>query len=60
MTPELILRAERTGRVVREVTAEFRRREHGRGHYGRPKDILWTLRDMALLRIHTWLRGWRA
>lgn len=58
VTPELILRAERTGGRVVEVRAEFRRREHGRGHFGRPKDILWTLRDMLALRLHTWLRGW--
>ncbi len=58
VTPELILRAERTGRVVREVPAEFRRRQAGRAHFGRPRDIAWTLRDMAALRVSTWLRGW--
>ena len=58
VTPELILRAERTGRRVVEVRTEFRRRERGRAHFGRPKDILWTLRDMVALRIATWLRGW--
>jgi glycosyltransferase involved in cell wall biosynthesis len=60
VTPELILRAERTGRCVREVPAPFRRRERGRAHFGRPKDILWTLRDMLRLRWHTWWRGWEA
>jgi glycosyltransferase involved in cell wall biosynthesis len=60
VTPELILRAERSGRRVREVAADFLRRERGRAHFGRPKDILWTLRDLARLRIHTWLRGWEA
>ena len=60
VTPELILRAERGGWRVREVTAEFRRRERGTGHFGRPSDIAWTLRDMGRLRLHTWLRGWRA
>lgn len=59
VTPELILRAERSGRAVREVEAEFRRRERGKTHFGRPKDILWTLRDMARLRVRTWLRGWQ-
>jgi glycosyltransferase involved in cell wall biosynthesis len=58
VTPELILRAERTGRRVAEVTAHFQRRERGKAHFGRPKDILWTLRDMLALRVHTWLRGW--
>ena len=58
VTPELILRAERMGRRVREVCVEFRRREAGRGHFGRPKDIVWTLRDMLRLRLRTWWRGW--
>jgi glycosyltransferase involved in cell wall biosynthesis len=58
VTPELILRAERTGKRVREVPAEFRKRQIGSGHFGKPKDILWTLRDMLRLRVHTWLGGW--
>ena len=58
VTPELILRAEHTGARVREVDAEFRSRHAGRAHFGRPKDILWTLKDMLRLRLHTWLRGW--
>lgn len=60
VTPELILRAERTGRCVREVPAEFLRRERGKAHFGRPRDILWTLRDMARLRVRTWLFGWES
>jgi glycosyltransferase involved in cell wall biosynthesis len=60
VTPELILRAERTGRCVRQVPAAFLRRERGRAHFGRPKDILWTLRDMLRLRALTWWRGWEA
>jgi glycosyltransferase involved in cell wall biosynthesis len=58
VTPELILRAERGGRRVVEVEAEFRRRPAGRAHFGRPRDILWTLRDMLRLRLHTVFRGW--
>ena len=60
VTPELILRAERSGLRVREVPVEFRRRERGRGHFGRLDDIAWTLGDMARLRWRTWLRGWQA
>ena len=60
VTPELILRAERTGRRVREVRAEFRKREAGEAHFGRLHDILWTLKDMLRLRLRTWLRGWDA
>jgi glycosyltransferase involved in cell wall biosynthesis len=58
VTPELILRAERTGKRVREVGAVFQRREAGRGHFGKPKDVLWTLGDMARLRWSVWRRGW--
>jgi glycosyltransferase involved in cell wall biosynthesis len=58
ITPELILRAERGGARVREVEAEFRRREAGKAHFGKPRDIAWTLRDMLRLRIRTWVRGW--
>jgi dolichol-phosphate mannosyltransferase len=57
VTPELILRAERTGRVVRQVTAEFRRREAGTAHFGKLQDITWTLVDMLRFRVHTWVRG---
>jgi SAM-dependent methyltransferase len=60
VTPELIIRAERAGLRVREVEAEFRRREAGRAHFGKPRDIWWTLRDMLRLRLRTWLRGWEA
>lgn len=58
VTPELILRAERSGRRVREVGAVFQRREAGKGHFGKPKDVLWTLQDMLRLRLSVWLRGW--
>jgi glycosyltransferase involved in cell wall biosynthesis len=60
VTPELILRAEHARQRVESVRAEFRSRERGKAHFGRPKDILWTLRDMLALRIHTWSRGWDA
>ena len=59
VTPELILRAQHGGRVVREVEAEFRRREAGKAHFGKLDDILWTLKDMLRLRLHTWQRGWQ-
>ena len=58
VTPELIMRAERTGKRVREVEAEFRARVAGKAHFGRPRDILWTLRDMVVFRLRTWLWGW--
>jgi len=59
VTPELILRAEHTGRRVVEVDAEFRRRKAGKAHFGRPKDIAWTLKDMLKLRARTLRFGWK-
>ncbi len=59
ITPELILRSEHCGRRVVELEAQFSRRKHGRAHFGRPKDILWTLCDMLRLRIHTAIGGWQ-
>ncbi len=58
VTPELILRSEKNGYRVIEIEVVFRRREAGSAHFGRPKDILWTLRDLIRLRVVTWLRGW--
>lgn len=58
VTPELILRAEHAGFRVVELETTFQRRMAGKAHFGRPKDILWTLRDMLRLRFSTWLRGW--
>jgi dolichol-phosphate mannosyltransferase len=58
VTPELILRSEKTGHRVIEIEIPFQRREAGKAHFGKPKDILWTLRDLARLRIVTWFRGW--
>jgi len=60
LTPELILRAEHTGKRVCEVEVPFRKREAGRAHFGRLPDILWTLKDMLRLRLWTWMKGWEA
>ena len=60
VTPELILRLQHGGYRVREVEVEFRHRQAGSAHFGRPKDILWTLSDMFRLRLRTWRRGWEA
>lgn len=60
ITPELILRAARTGRKVVEVTAEFRRREAGKAHFGKLHDIMWTLKDMLRLRFLTLVKGWNS
>ena len=60
ITPELILRAEHTGKDVRYVDVIFRKREAGKAHFGRLPDILWTLKDMLRLRLYTWRKGWAA
>jgi hypothetical protein len=43
---------------VIEIEIPFQCREAGKAHFGKPKDILWTLRDLVRLRIVTWFRGW--
>lgn len=58
VTPELIIRAERSGRRVREVTIEFRRRTGGKAHFGKLHDIMWTLKDMLRFRLAAWRHGW--
>lgn len=58
VTPELILRSEKCGFRVIEIEVPFRHREAGKAHFGKPKDILWTLRDLSRLRVVTWIRGW--
>ncbi len=46
VTPETLIRARDGGMRIAEVTAPFHRRERGQAHYGKPRDILWTLSDM--------------
>ena len=58
VTPEIIIRAERTGRRVCQERVEFRKREAGKPHFGKIRDIAWTLRDMFRLRLTTFIRGW--
>jgi glycosyltransferase involved in cell wall biosynthesis len=57
-TPELILRAEHTGKRVIEIVADFQRRDAGAHHFGKPKDIAWTALDLLRLRWHTLWHGW--
>lgn len=58
-TPELILRAERTGKRVIEIAVDFQRREAGTHHFGKLKDITWTALDLLRLRWRTLWRGWQ-
>lgn len=47
VTPELLIRAQDHGFKIAQVTLPFLPREHGEAKYGKPRDILWTLADMA-------------
>jgi dolichol-phosphate mannosyltransferase len=58
VTPELVLRAARRGFRVRAVPARFQRREAGRAHFGSWRYVVWTLGDLARLRVSTWRHGW--
>lgn len=53
VTPELIIRAKRSGYRIVEIEANFHRRQFGSGNFGKPRDILWTLSDM----LSFWLEG---
>lgn len=53
VTPELIIRAHKAGFGVVQVTAQFHPRKAGKGNFGWPRDILWTLADM----FSFWLEG---
>lgn len=50
-TPEMIIRALRLGLRVKTVPVEYRPRTHGKGAFGRPHDMLWSLYDMLRFRI---------
>jgi glycosyltransferase involved in cell wall biosynthesis len=53
VTPEMIIRARRAGVRMEEVEAVFHHRKVGKGHFGKPRDILWALADIASF----WLEG---
>jgi len=50
-TPEMIIRARRSGMRVKAVTVPYMPRTSGSGAFGRPHDILWTMYDMFRYRI---------
>jgi dolichol-phosphate mannosyltransferase len=47
VTPELIIRARDAGLKIGHFKTMFHRRKIGDGHFGKPRDILWTLTDMV-------------
>jgi hypothetical protein len=46
VAPEMIIRARDAGLKIGHVTAIFHSRKVGKGKFGKPRDILWTLADM--------------
>jgi undecaprenyl-phosphate 4-deoxy-4-formamido-L-arabinose transferase len=50
-TPEMIYRAIMNGLIVDSVKTEYLPRSIGKGAFGKPHDILWSLYDMLRFRI---------
>lgn len=51
VTPELLIRARMKGYKMVQFKAKFHRRHSGKGNYGKPHDIMWTLYDMLRFRL---------
>ena len=54
--PEMILRAIKLNLNVRAETVAYRSRPSGKGAFGKPHDVLWTLHDMLRFRLKVWKR----
>ena len=52
-TPEMIIRAKHRGLRVKPVPVSYRPRTVGKGAFGKPHDILWSLYDMVRFRCRT-------
>jgi glycosyltransferase involved in cell wall biosynthesis len=53
-TPEMILRAWRAGLRVKSLKVDYYPRVKGKGAFGRPHDILWSMYDMVRFRLNVW------
>jgi undecaprenyl-phosphate 4-deoxy-4-formamido-L-arabinose transferase len=53
-TPEMILRAWRIGLRVKSVEVDYKPRIFGKGSFGRPHDMIWSLYDMIRFRLKEW------
>ena len=53
-TPEMILRAKYKGLRVKSVLVDYWPRTAGKGAFGKPHDILWSLYDMFRFRLKSW------
>jgi glycosyltransferase involved in cell wall biosynthesis len=54
--PEMILRALKSNLKVQTETVVYRSRPSGKGAFGKPRDMLWTLHDMLHFRMKNWKR----
>lgn len=52
--PEMILRARYKGLRVKSVLVDYWPRTLGKGAFGKPHDILWSLYDMFRFRLKSW------
>lgn len=53
-TPEMILRAKQCGLCVKSIMVDYLPRTTGKGSFGKPHDILWSMYDMFRFRIKSW------
>lgn len=53
-TPEMILRAKRLGLRVKSIDVDYQPRTTGKGAFGKPHDILWSMYDMLRFRLKVW------
>ena len=57
VTPEIIIRALNSNYKMAEILADFRPRKIGKGNFGKPRDILWTLADLVSFWIENLFRS---
>lgn len=53
-TPEMILRAKRLGLHVKSLVVDYQPRTSGKGAFGKPHDILWSMYDLFRFRLKVW------
>lgn len=53
-TPEMLLRARRLGLHVKSIGSDYLPRTSGKGAFGRPHDIFWSMYDMFRFRLKVW------
>ncbi len=53
-TPEMILRARYLRLAVKTALVDYKPRPSGKGAFGKPHDILWSMYDMFRFRVKLW------